>query len=157
DSAAPFVAADAADTPPALRWGSSSSPNPVCAFSTEARSGEPRIAPGPLAPGATWATRFLFPAYPTPARALAAWARVPHARRAAEARRHWAETLAHGTRFELGDPEVEHALDAARVTMLACRERRGGRWLPIGAPLHYRDVWLRDGARVIAALACSGY
>jgi hypothetical protein len=91
------------------------------------------------------------------ARALARWAAVPHARRAGEVRRYWAETLARGTRFELGDPDVECAVDAARVTMLACREKRGAHWVPIGAPLHYRDVWLRDGARVIAALVTTGY
>src|SRR5439155_26234159 len=157
DSAPPFIAADAADTVPALRWGSAATSAPVCAFSPHARSGEPRIAPGALAPGAAHAARFLFPAYPTPARALAAWAGVPHERRANEARRYWGEALARGTRFDLGDPDVQRALDAARVTLLACREKRGGRWLPIGAPLHYRDVWLRDGARAIAALASCGY
>jgi len=42
---------------------------------------------------------------------------------------------------------------AAEVVLLACRERRGATWLPIGGPFHYRDVWLRDGARAIQALA----
>jgi hypothetical protein len=110
-----------------------------------------------IAPGATRTIRFILPAYATPARVLEAWGRVPHERRAGEARSYWTEALARGTRFELGDPDVEHALDAARVLLLSCRERRGDRWVPIGAPLHYRDVWLRDGARAIAALAVSGH
>jgi hypothetical protein len=40
--------------------------------------------------------------------------------------------------------------------LLSSRERRGPYWIPIGSPLQYRDVWLRDGARVIAALAAMG-
>ena len=60
-------------------------------------------------------------------------------------------------RFRLGDPDVEAALSAARITLLACRERRGKHWFPLGGPFQYRDVWLRDGARVIQALALLGY
>jgi hypothetical protein len=59
--------------------------------------------------------------------------------------------------IRLGDPEVEHALAAARVVLLGCRERRGESWVPIGGPFHYRDVWLRDGARAVHALALSGH
>jgi GH15 family glucan-1,4-alpha-glucosidase len=29
--------------------------------------------------------------------------------------------------------------------------------VPIGGPFHYRDVWLRDGARAMQALALCGY
>jgi hypothetical protein len=95
----------------------------------------------------------VLPAYPTPGPALAAFARVPHARRAAWVRAYWNAELGRGARFRLGDPEVEAALDAALGLLLVCRERRGPGWVPIGGPLHYRDVWLRDGARAIAALA----
>src|SRR6185295_16846334 len=97
------------------------------------------------------------PSKPIPAEELRHWARVPHAKRADQARDYWTTRLAEGTRFELGDPEAERAIDAALVVMLACRERRGAYRVPIGAPLHYRDIWLRDGARVIAALAVSGH
>jgi hypothetical protein len=43
------------------------------------------------------------------------------------------------------------------VVLLSCCERRGERWLPIGGPFQYRDIWLRDGARAIQALALSGH
>lgn len=154
DSARAFVAADAPETAGgALRWAPASG-DTVQAWTDADPSGATIWR---LAPGASHATRLVLPAYPTPARALADWARTPHAQRAAEARRYWDDALARGTRFTLGDPEVERALAAARVVMLACRERRGPHWVPIGAPLHYRDVWLRDGARVVSALAVSGY
>jgi hypothetical protein len=64
--------------------------------------------------------------------------------------------LDQGTRFALGDTEVENALRAARVLLLSCWEPRGADRVPIGGPFHYRDVWLRDGARVIEALALTG-
>jgi hypothetical protein len=49
------------------------------------------------------------------------------------------------------------AIRAARVLLLAARERRDLDWVPLGGPFHYRDVWVRDGARVTEALAVSGY
>ncbi|TMQ73275.1 MAG: hypothetical protein E6K80_00570 [Candidatus Eisenbacteria bacterium] len=99
----------------------------------------------------------LLPTYPTPASMLRRLASTSHARRAADARVYWSHALDEGARFELGDPEVEDALAAARVLLLSCRERRGSDWLPIGGPFHYRDVWLRDGARLIAALSVAGH
>jgi hypothetical protein len=101
--------------------------------------------------------RLVLPAYPAPSSRLSAWARTPHARRAEETRRAWSALLGRGTRFELGDPEVEAALRAALVVLLTCRERRGANTVPIGSPFQYRDVWLRDGARAVAALAVAGY
>lgn len=150
DSAPPFVAADAGVEP--LRLGPAAATDTVHAWSVA--GGAP---PWTLAPGTTREARFLLPAYPAAAADLEAWGRVPHERRAGEARRAWNAWRDEGTRFELGDPEVERALDAARLLMLASWERRGDAWVPIGSPLHYRDVWLRDGARVIAALAASGH
>src|SRR5439155_1656040 len=35
-------------------------------------------------------------------------------------------------------------------------ERAEGHWVPMGNPFQYRDVWLRDGARVVRALALVG-
>lgn len=163
DSAPPFVAFDAPDTAAELRWGPDRSLRAIHAYHD--RSGEPtaggdrvtRREHWELAARASRSARFLVPAYPARSTDLELWARVPHDRRAGEVRRFWAGQLARGTRFALGDPEVERALDAARVLLLGCRERRGAAWLPIGAPLHYRDVWLRDGARLVAALAVSGH
>ncbi len=158
DSTPPFVAADAPEAPGGgFRWGPTSGGETVHAFAAQSASdGTGRLA-WTLPPGGSRVARFILPAYPTPSRALAAWAKVPHQRRAAEVRRYWEDALARGTDFTLGDREVEQALAAARVVLLACRERRGPHWVPIGAPLHYRDVWLRDGARVVAALAVCGH
>ena len=51
--------------------------------------------------------RFVLSAYATPSERLAAWARVPHARRADEARRWWSATLARGAAFSLGDTQAD--------------------------------------------------
>jgi hypothetical protein len=110
-----------------------------------------------LAPGASGSARLVLPVYPTTESALARWAESPHERRADEARRYWTSEVERGARFSLGDPEVEAALRAAEVTLLALRERRGPVWVAIGNPFQYRDVWLRDGARAIRALAVLGY
>lgn len=101
--------------------------------------------------------RFVLPAYPMPQRDLAAWARRDHERRVAEVRSFWRGEVARGATFDLPDPEVRDALRAARVVLLSLRERRGEVWAPIGGPFHYRDVWLRDGARAMQALALAGY
>ena len=110
-----------------------------------------------LAPGQSLTRHVLLPVYPMTANALASLAPITHAQRVTEARHDWTSILSHGTRFELSDPEVEDALRAALVLLLSCRERRGLRWVPIGGPFHYRDVWLRDGARLIAALSVAGF
>ena len=158
-----FVAFDAAAEPAAaLRWGEGDTPDTVQGWSAghsgaAALRGPVRLYDWTLAPGATRSLRLALPTYPATARALARWARVPHERRAAEARRYWETEVARGARFSLGDPEVECALHAAQVTLLSLRERRGPAWVPIANPFQYRDVWLRDGARAIRALAVLGY
>jgi hypothetical protein len=38
-----------------------------------------------------------------------------------------------------------------------CQERDRGDLIPLGRPLQYRDVWLRDAARTVRALAVAGY
>ena len=158
----PFVAFDAAVEPAAtLRWGAGDTPDTVQGWSSEppgaAARGPARTYDWTLAPGTTRSLRLALPTYPATARALARWARVPHERRVAEARRHWELEVARGASFGLGDPEVECALRAAEVTLLSLRERRGPAWVPIANPFQYRDVWLRDGARAIRALAVLGY
>jgi hypothetical protein len=110
-----------------------------------------------LAPGSSGVGRLVLPAYAMTGTELARWARTPHERMTADARRYWTAEVARGATFSLGDPEVESALRACEVTLLALRERRGTAWVPIGNPFQYRDVWLRDGARAIRALAVLGY
>jgi hypothetical protein len=151
-----FLAWDAPETG-RLRWGTGSGPDSVNGWCAGTARGTVLERAWTLDPGETRAERILLPAYPTPARELAAAARRPHARWKSESRRYWDHALARGAGFELGDPEVEHALNAARVVLLSCRERRGLRWVPIGGPFQYRDVWLRDGARFIHALAVAGH
>ena len=110
-----------------------------------------------LAPGASREWRLVLAAHAMGREALERWARVPHARRADEVRRYWERETGRGTRFELGDREVQDALKAARVVLLESRMRAAGASMPTAGPFQYRDVWLRDGARSVAALSVSGY
>lgn len=157
DRRAAFVAFDAPETSGAWRWASGRGSAPAHGFSTLPQEGATVRMSVRLEPGASRTERFVIPAYPTSEAALARWSRPTHEQRASEARRHWTSEMERGARFALGDPEVESALRAARVVLLESRERRNLGWVPIGGPLYYRDVWLRDGARAAAALAMSGY
>ena len=141
----------------ALAWAGAPHADTVLGWAEGAGEGATWLWRGTLAPGEARTHRFLLPAYASAARALARWARVSHARRVADALAQWDRWLGEGATFSLGDPATEAALRAANVVLLACRERRGARWVPLGGPLQYRDVWLRDGARLVAALAISGH
>ena len=153
----PFVAWDAPPAPPAhLTWGGRAGSDTVCSWSALSGEGPARVRSWRLAPGQSRSERFVLPSYPASAAQLSRWARTPQAARAREARLYWTGQIEGGARFELGDSTTESALKAARVILLSCRERRGTEWVPIGGPFHYRDVWLRDGARVVQALAVSG-
>lgn len=140
----------------ALRWGAGSETVPVHGWTAAPIEGHTALGRWTLAPGASATMRVVLPTYPASAPALASWARASHAQRLGAARRYWSTERARGAAFELGDPEIESALSAALVTLLACRERRGPLWVPVGGPFHYRDVWLRDGARDVHALAMAG-
>jgi hypothetical protein len=140
-----------------LRWASGDARDTALAWCGEAVTGPTFTTATTLAPGAVFERRLLLPTYPTADHLLARNARFSHARRVSEALQAANAALAGGTSFELPDSEVVSALNAARLLLLVCRERRGEVWLPIGNPFQYRDVWLRDGARVAHALAVSGY
>jgi hypothetical protein len=152
---ASFVAWDATHEPP--RWNGGAGSEPVHAWAEGARGGETFTAGGTLAPGAERVTRLLIPAYPTRASELEGMSRRGHFGYESDTRTEWQKEIARGARFALGDSDVDLALRAATVVLLSCRERRGTRWVPIGGPFQYRDVWLRDGARAIAALSVAGY
>lgn len=156
DSTAATIAVDAADPPGPRAWASGHDPALANGWCAIPATGESLGVAWPLAAGATRTLRVVLPSYATPARALADWARDQHADRREQARNYWNGEMQKAARFELGDPEVENALRGALVVLLSCRERRGDHWLPIGNPLQYRDVWLRDGARAIQALAVMG-
>jgi len=104
----------------------------------------------PVARGRAGALEGLAPAPP------GALAGLAHERAVAESRRYWRHWLAQAAAFETPDTLVNLAWRAALVTLVACQERDQGHWVPIGNPFQYRDVWLRDGARVVRALAVAG-
>ena len=158
DSSAAFLAFDMPfSSPDSLRWASSEQAAPALGWTTlPARGSAARIS-WPLGRGRTRTERFVLSSYPAPGRTLSAAARKKHPRWTTEARRFWEAETERGTRFTLGDPEVENAVRAALVVVLSCRERRGSSWVPIGNSFQYRDVWLRDGARSIQALAIMSY
>jgi hypothetical protein len=110
-----------------------------------------------LEPGERVSMDAVLPAYPTTRAELSERSRIPHERRVADARSYWTSETARGAEFFVPDPEVRKAILAARVVLLAARERRDVDWVPLGGPFQYRDVWLRDGARAAEALAVSGY
>ncbi len=95
---------------------------------------------------------FAVPLYPVPP-GEAAFAPVRHQRIVADARRFWRTQLGTATALSTPDSLVDLAWRAALVTLVTCQERDSGLWVPIGSPFQYRDVWLRDGARVVRALA----
>ena len=153
---APFAYFDAPDSTAGLAWAAGGAA-PANGWIEGGGLGRFATRSWHLGPGGTERVRIVLTAYPVASARLASWARTPHARRAAETRRAWSALLERGAEFELGDTEVESALRAALVVLLSCRERRGSQIVPVGNPFQYRDVWLRDGARVVAALTVAGH
>ena len=153
-----FVAPDG-DTPPprVLAWNGVAARDSCCGWSEAGGAGAVTTFEATLRAGEQRELRFVLPSHPLPRADLDACARIAHTRRVANVRAFWSGAIAHGTRFELGDPDVERALSAATVVLLACRERWGGNWYPIGGPFQYRDTWIRDGARLIQALAITNH
>ena len=151
----PFTAFDAPETPlPPLAWNRAE----VAYGWTIGGGREASTSFETQLPPREWGVwRALLPAYPTYSRRLLDMARRPHAKWRRDAVREWRARLDDGTRFALGDSVTERALSAARVLLLSCWERRGPLRVPIGGPFHYRDVWLRDGARQIHALSVAGH
>lgn len=100
---------------------------------------------------------FWMPLYPLERGLAARIARDADPERAAAiARSSWRERLGHAAVFDSPDSTLAAAWRAALVTLLQCQQKAYGRWIPIGNPFQYRDTWLRDGARVAAALATAG-
>jgi hypothetical protein len=157
-SNAPFVVSDAgAIDSSAVRWARAGRSEAAVAWSDVATSDSVARAAFDLAPGEERRLRVVLTAYPMRGAELDSWSRTAHAARVAGTRAYWSHEVERGAGFDLGDPELENAVRAARVVLLSLRERRGDAWAPIGGPFHYRDVWLRDGARALQALALSGY
>ena len=142
---------------PPLRWGWADTASTL-AIGVRSRAANDSLRDGvTLAPGESRTVRFVFASHAVSRARLKAWARESHAQRVDETRAFWRSEMDRGMDLELGDRDVESAVSAARVVLLSLRERRSGGWVPLGGPFHYRDVWLRDGARAIQALNVSGY
>lgn len=161
DSAPLFTAWDEPESGgPELRWGHRGDHHRVQGWSAP---GNPTVSTTtlheefPLPAGGGHELSLLLPAYAIPCGELERLASVPHARRVREALRQWDRLLGEGADFSISDEEVKGALRAARIVLLASRERRGEVVLPVGGPFQYRDVWMRDGVRATQALALAGH
>jgi hypothetical protein len=152
-----FVAPDG-DTPAAhlLEWAASGARDSSCGVASVRGDGASAGETASLRAGERRTTTFVLSSHAMRRADLEACARTPHAVRADQVREFWRGAVDRGTQFALGDPETEDAVRAAKVVLLGCRERNGDRWLPIGGPFQYRDTWIRDGARMIEALAVTG-
>ncbi len=99
---------------------------------------------------------FAMPAYPVDADAADLRKAVDHEAILVRARRAWRGWIADAVDFETPDTLVNAAWRAALVTLIQCQEKNGDDWVSIGNPFQYRDVWIRDGARTVRALAVAG-
>ncbi len=109
-----------------------------------------------LAPGERRSWDFWIPLYPLGPRDRSPGRQAGPDRVIPRARQWWRETLGRATVFQTPDTLANLAWRAAIVTLVQCQQRDAGRWVPIGNPFQYRDVWIRDGARVVRALAVAG-
>ncbi len=109
-----------------------------------------------LSPGQRRHWDFLLPLYPVAPALRGAVEGNAHERVASESRRFWRNWLARAADFETPDTLTNLAWRASLVTLVASQERDRGRWVPLGNPFQYRDIWLRDGARTVRALAVAG-
>ncbi|MGH7741022.1 MAG: hypothetical protein ACRENS_03265 [Candidatus Eiseniibacteriota bacterium] len=153
-----FVAADG-QTPASrtLRWAGGVLRDSCLGWSDLASRDSLASGSWRLAPGQAREARLVLLSAPLAGYDAARIASVSHAQRVDDVRRYWSDEIQRGVRLELNDPEAEYAFRAAQVVLLACQERGASGWLPIGNPFQYRDLWLRDGARLIQALAVSGH
>ncbi len=68
----------------------------------------------------------------------------------------WQAGIARGAAITHPDSRVSGALLSAHRLLVGNRERRNGATHFLGSPFQYRDLYLRDGARVVHALALLG-
>ena len=155
---APFPDSDSlVRTPWEHCWRGASRRDSVVGIAKGEVNGDELARAWKLAPGEREEWDVVLSAYPVRRARLQNVTEVSHERRVNRARAYWNRQTSRGATFGIPDPEVARAVRAARVVLLASRERRDWDWVSIGGPFHYRDLWIRDGARVAAALAVSGY
>ncbi|MBI3540061.1 MAG: hypothetical protein HY076_07290 [Candidatus Eisenbacteria bacterium] len=109
-----------------------------------------------LARGETRRWHYWMPVYPTRVAGVGIERLAGHARVAHDARAAWRDWLAHAAPLATPDSLVNAAWRAALVTLIVSHEKDAGDWVPLGNPFQYRDVWLRDAARSVRALAVAG-
>jgi len=107
-------------------------------------------------PGATRRARVIVPCYPTASSELNRWSAESHEKRLNEARDLWQREFDKTIELHLSDYAAETAFRAALGVLIGCTELHDERLLPIGNPFQYRDVWIRDSARAMVALALAG-
>lgn len=129
----------------------------VDAFATGPQSGSASRQGAVLAPGASASFRILMPTVSAPRRQLQRDAQTQHSEYMRQVRGFWRSVLNSGLRIQLDDERTERACREALAVLLCAWEARGQDVLPIGSPFQYRDIWVRDGARAIAALALWGH
>ena len=109
-----------------------------------------------LSPGGRCHWDFQLPLYPVAPALRGVVAGTAHESVASDSRRFWRGWLARATGLETPDTLTNLVWRASLVTLVTSQERDRGLWVPLGSPLQYRDVWLRDGARTVRALAVAG-
>ena len=118
---------------------------------------EPLQGQWSLAPGESVGFRYIIPAYAESESTLRRLGQLSHRAVVQRAGLRWSATLDTGVVLGIPDPAVADAFRSAVSVLLGCTQTREGREIPIGNPLQYRDVWLRDGSRCAASLAMAGH
>jgi hypothetical protein len=109
-----------------------------------------------LARGESRAWHFVMPAHPVDADPADLRKAVDHEAIVERVRRAWRGWIGEAVQLATPDTLVNAAWRAALVTLIQSQEKMGDDWVAIGNPFQYRDVWIRDGARVVRALAVAG-
>ena len=152
-----WVAADAADpSAPLPHWANGDHSDLAAAMNDQATAIGLSLD-WHLAPHSSQETQVILSSYPISARVLRDQARISFPAKAGRAREYWERQIAAGSSLSVHDTQIESAVRAAKVLLLQARSRMANQWLPLGGPFQYSDVWLRDGARSIAALSVWGY
>lgn len=152
-----WVAADAPDSSASLpRWANHADSDLAAAVNDRATPTGLTLD-WHLSPHSSHEVQLTLSSYPISARILVDQARIPFSTRARLARRYWEQQVSAGSILSVHDTRVESAARAAKVLLLQSRACIANQWLPVGGPFQYSDVWLRDGARSIAALSVWGF
>ena len=151
DSAYPVPSREG-DLAPVLAWRRGAEGVPVAIGPTEARGADLRLTRSVTrARPARW--RFLLAASPLASPQLREVMRATHASCVTRADRDLTGLLSSRALLQVGDAELEQAMDEALLVLVGCSEISSGDKRPIGNPFQYRDTWIRDAARQASALA----